>query len=65
MCACKQQRSAARCNVDLKANNDATALQFAQDQGHAGIAMIRNKRRKKCGEEGKIKRICDSLIVDT
>ena len=37
----------ARCNVDLQANDGATALQCAEDQGHAGIAtLIRNKKHK-------------------
>jgi hypothetical protein len=38
---------AARCNVDLRANNGATALQVAESQGHTGIAtLIRNKKHK-------------------
>jgi hypothetical protein len=37
----------ARCNVDLKANNGATALQYAQGQGHAAIVtLIRNRKQE-------------------
>ena len=40
----------AHCNVDLQTKKDLTALQFAEGQGHPGIAtLIRNKsRRHRC-----------------
>jgi ubiquitin len=45
--AVTKQLLAARCNVDLQANNGATAQQLAEGQGHAGIAtLIRNKKHK-------------------
>ena len=48
-----EQLLAARCNIDLRAvemEGGRTALQLAQQQGHAGIAtLIRNTRRQRGG----------------
>jgi hypothetical protein len=42
-----KQLIAARCNVDLQTRTGATALQLAEDEGHARIAtLIRNKKLK-------------------
>ena len=38
--AATTQLLAARCNVDLQAKNGATALQYAEGQGHTGIAGV-------------------------
>ena len=45
--AVTEELLAASCNVHLQDNDGSTALQFAEDQGHAGIAtLIRNIKQE-------------------
>ena len=48
-----KQLLAARCNVDLRDNNGATALQFAERQGHTGIAMMIRNKEHNIADRGK------------